>query len=149
MITRYHIFFSLKTSHTAFTVYRICTCWSWNCYCFDDFCTFWSCQSKSASMSWLFPVESYFLGGFLVPELVIFGRNPNLSVDSTSMSRQNQYLPRGRRVLAVRGQNSCGWFLVYELVIPDRITIYPVEGEKSSWWKQVQDSLLGSIIFEN
>jgi hypothetical protein len=31
--------------------------------------------------------------------------------------------------LAVRGRNSSGGFFVYELVIPGRITIYPVEGE--------------------
>jgi hypothetical protein len=44
-------------------------------------------------------------------------------------------------VLAVRGQNSSGGLLVSELVIPGRITIYPVEGEcwqsaneKSSGW---------------
>jgi hypothetical protein len=32
-------------------------------------------------------------------------------------------------VLAVRGRNSIGGFLVFELVIPGRITISPVEGE--------------------
>jgi hypothetical protein len=32
-------------------------------------------------------------------------------------------------VLAVHGQNSSGRFLVYELVIPSRITTYPMEGE--------------------
>jgi hypothetical protein len=32
-------------------------------------------------------------------------------------------------VLAVHGRNSSGAFLIYELVIPARITIYPVEGE--------------------
>jgi hypothetical protein len=32
-------------------------------------------------------------------------------------------------VLAVRGRNSSGGFLVFELVIPGRITISPVEGE--------------------
>jgi hypothetical protein len=44
-------------------------------------------------------------------------------------------------VLAVRGRNSLGGILVNELVIPGRITIYPVEGEclqsaeeKSSGW---------------
>jgi hypothetical protein len=44
-------------------------------------------------------------------------------------------------MLAVRGQNSSGGFLVFELVIPGRITISPVEGEcwqsadeKSSGW---------------
>jgi hypothetical protein len=31
--------------------------------------------------------------------------------------------------LAVRGRNSSGGFLVFELVIPGRITISPVEGE--------------------
>jgi hypothetical protein len=31
--------------------------------------------------------------------------------------------------LAVRGRDSSGGFLVYELVIHGRITIYPVEGE--------------------
>jgi hypothetical protein len=36
------------------------------------------------------------------------------------------------RVLAVRRQNSSGAFLVSELVIPGRITIYPVEGEFGS-----------------
>jgi hypothetical protein len=55
-------------------------------------------------------------------------------------------------VLAVRGRNS-GGFLIYELVIPGRITIYPMEGEcwqsadeKSSAWLKVQDSLLGRIF---
>jgi hypothetical protein len=32
-------------------------------------------------------------------------------------------------VLAVRGQDSSGRFIVNELVIPGRITIYPMEGE--------------------
>jgi hypothetical protein len=31
--------------------------------------------------------------------------------------------------LAVRGRDSSSGFLVFELVIPGRITIYPVEGE--------------------
>jgi hypothetical protein len=44
-------------------------------------------------------------------------------------SQQKNYLSHGRRVLAVREQNFSGRFLVYELVIPGRITIYPVEGE--------------------
>jgi hypothetical protein len=44
-------------------------------------------------------------------------------------------------VLVVRGRNSLGGFLVFELVIPGRITFSPVEGEclqsadeKSSGW---------------
>jgi hypothetical protein len=42
-------------------------------------------------------------------------------------------------VLAVRGQNSFGGFHVYELVIPGRITIYPVKGE---CWQSADKILL-------
>jgi hypothetical protein len=42
--------------------------------------------------------------------------------------------------LAVRGQNSSGGFLVYELVIPGRITISPVEGE---CWQSVDEKSSG------
>jgi hypothetical protein len=41
-------------------------------------------------------------------------------------------------VLAVRGRNSSGGFLAYELVIPGRITIYPVEGEG---WQNADEKL--------
>jgi hypothetical protein len=42
-------------------------------------------------------------------------------------------------VLAVRGRNSSGAFLVFELVIPGRITIYPVE---CKCWQSADEILL-------
>jgi hypothetical protein len=54
-------------------------------------------------------------------------------------SRQNHYLSRGRGVLAVRGRDSSCGFHVYELVIPGRFTIYPVDGE---CWQPVDEILL-------
>jgi hypothetical protein len=41
-------------------------------------------------------------------------------------------------VLAVPGQNSFGGFHAYELVIPGRITIYPVKGER---WQSADEIL--------
>jgi hypothetical protein len=42
--------------------------------------------------------------------------------------------------LAVRGQDSSGRFIVNELVIPGRITIYPMEGE---WWQSADEKSSG------
>jgi hypothetical protein len=55
-------------------------------------------------------------------------------------SRQNHYLSRGRGVLAVCGRDSSGGFLlVNKLVIPGKITIYPIEGE---CWQSADKILL-------
>jgi hypothetical protein len=63
-------------------------------------------------------------------------------------SRQNHYLSRGRGVLTVRRQNSSVGFLVYELVIPGRITIYPVEADGNmSRIPYYKGSLLPKKIF--
>jgi hypothetical protein len=48
-------------------------------------------------------------------------------------------------VLAVRGQNSSGGFLIFELVIPGRITISPMEGE---CWQSAETIPLISTLGE-
>jgi hypothetical protein len=45
-------------------------------------------------------------------------------------------------VLAVPRQNASGGFLVYELVIPGRIIIYPVEGK---CWQSEDDKILRMV----
>jgi hypothetical protein len=77
-------------------------------------------------------VESPSSGEFLVPELVISGGNPILTVDSTSMSWK---FPAESLFILWRASVGSSLtkffrgFLVYEQVIPGRITIYTVEGE--------------------
>jgi hypothetical protein len=99
----------------TFAVYRIWTCWSWNCYRFEDF------SHILILLVWISFHE------LVIPSGIIF--LDWISCPWGGNSRRNLYLSRGRRVLAVRRQNSSGGFLIYELVIPGGITIYPVESE--------------------
>jgi hypothetical protein len=121
----------------AFAAYWSCTWWSWNCYRFKDFSLILILLVWISFHELVIPGKIIFLGWISCPWAGDSRQKPYLLIRWilslwVGNSRQNYYLSRGRGVLAVRGWNSSGGFLVYELVIPGRITIYPVEGE--CWW---------------
>jgi hypothetical protein len=90
------------------SVYRIWSCWFWNCYVRKIFRAFWSYRPESEYICWWFPVESLSSGGFLVYELIISGGIPFLGWKPRpwgSNSWQNTYLFRKKRVLAHRISN--------------------------------------------
>jgi hypothetical protein len=103
----------------TFAVYGICTCWSWNCYCFEDFSHILILPVWISFHERMFPSGIIFLGWVL----------GWISCPWVGNSQ--------------RKTHSYGGFHVYELAIPGRITIYPVEGK---CWQPTDKILLVELV---